>query len=324
MESSLINIMRSVIFAFRRLACCIGRKRPSTTEPDVIARVATCGSQDLPQASSPILLQPEQTNSQDRATRAVLSLVESLPFEIQIAILSKLSIESLRALIKSSPRFYQVYFRHRLSVLNNSLKLTLGGIFQDAYAACWSDLWSAGDDAAVVQFSFRDYHNSLPTDPMSSAAGTLPLEIAHKMADFHLRVVEPLTNRYVYWALGALSSSSPQLASVSRTEKARVQRAMYRLQIICNMSIRNNRVMAGILDDFGPWQAEQILCVHEFAKERYESVFVECAWHLDQERNPKYRRIPLWEVDERLLLCKYDREPVPVSFYSFFLCKNLD
>lgn len=308
--------MNGLTFSLRRLACCIGReRRPSTTEPDVIARSASCSSPDAaPGLSTQDTLKNERKASPDGATEAVFSLLESLPVEIQIAILAESSLDSLRALIKSSPRFYHVYFLNRTSILNRSLKNTLGGIFQDACAACQSDRGSAELDAAAaaVRFSFEDYLESLRTDPMGSTADDVSLEVAQKMAHFHLRVVEPLTKRYARWALGALSSS-PDPDPLTRTEKARIQRGMYRLQIICNMSLRGERMILGVLDRFGPWQAEEIVCVHTFAMERYSSVFIDCAWELDQERNLKYRRIALWDVNERLLLYNYDSESTPHS-----------
>lgn len=254
----------------------------------------------------PVTLQPERKAYPAVTTEVVLSSLESLPIEIQIAILAESSLDSLRALINSSPRFYHVYFRHRLPILNKSLRSSLGGTFQDAYAACWSDLWFGGygAEAAIVRFSFEDYHESLLIDPSGSTTDNLSLTIARKMVYFHLRVVEPLTERYARWALGALSSS-PEAAPLTGTEKARIQQAMYRLQIICNNSIRDEQMMFQTLDAFGPWQAEQILCVHEFAKERYESVFVECT--MDR---PKYINMHLWEIDDRTLVYNGDRELV--------------
>jgi hypothetical protein len=113
------------------------------------------------------------------------------------------------------------------------------------------------------------------------------------MVYFHLRVVEPLTERYARWALGALSSSL-QAAPLTKTEKSRIQRAMYRLQVICNLGILEPQAMLEVLDSFGPWAAEQIICVHEFAKERCTSAAMVCAWELK-------RREPILSTIEDLL-----------------------
>ena len=96
------------------------------------------------------------------------------------------------------------------------------------------------------------------------------------MVYFYLRVVEPLTERYARWALGALSSS-PQAAPLTKTEKSRIQRAMYQFQVICNLGILEPQAILEVLDSFGPWEAEQIIRVHEFAKERRTSASMECA-----------------------------------------------
>lgn len=114
------------------------------------------------------------------------------------------------------------------------------------------------------------------------------------MASFHLRVVEPLTERYARWALGALSSSA-QDAPLTKTEKSRIQRAMYRLQVICNSGTGNEQQILQVIDSFGPWAAEQIICVHEFAKERWSSVFIE--WELNQEEIPRYNYAPILDFE---------------------------
>lgn len=271
-------------------------------EPDLTATIVGCSSPDTPQAPIPSTLRPERKASPAGARGIILSSLESLPIEIQIAILAESSLDSPRALINSSPRFYHVYIRHELPILKKSLKNSLDGVVQDAYAAYWSDLWFG-----FPPFSFKGYQESLLIDPTGSTIDDLSLTVAHTMAYFHLRVVEPLPERCARWAMGALSSS-PEAASLTGTERARIQRAMYRLQIICNMSIRDDQAMFEALDAFGPWQAEEILCVHKFVTERYESVFAECVWHRDQ---PKYISMHLWEIEERTIVYDYDRKSTP-------------
>lgn len=55
---------------------------------------------------------------------------------------------------------------------------------------------------------------------------------------------------------------------------------MYRLQIISNTRIWQAKTLLNVLDSFGPWEAEEIICVFEFAKERCTNVIIECAGEL--------------------------------------------
>lgn len=121
----------------------------------------------------------------------------------------------------------------------------------------------------------------------------MSLAEATEIASFHLSVVEPLTDRYTTWALCALSSS-PEVVPLSQIEKARIQRAIYRLQTICNMQLRKLVAVLEALSTFSPWEAEEVLCVYEFAKERYSSVFFTTTWDLKQERNPKLALLVSW------------------------------
>lgn len=236
---------------------------------------------------------------------AVRCPLERLPVEIQTRILVESSLDSLPAIIRSSPRFLHVYSQNRLSVLRNILSSSLEGFFPDAYVACTSDPYFRVADTNWWHLRHEYLENPDIVPPSLDIAG-ISLETIQQMAYFHLRVVEPLTERYCRWALGALSSS-PLAAPLTKTEKSRIQRAMYRLQVVCNLRVREPQEMLSVLDSFGPWATEQILCVHEFAKERFSSAFIECAWVLD----PMYNNLGIsddWK--DRLRLYKNEGESI--------------
>lgn len=181
----------------------IARGSPhSSSLDDVNARVDACSSPSTASTSEAILLQPERKELLQRMADTVLCSLETLPAEIQCSILAESSLGSLRALIRSSPRFYHVYRKDRLRILRKALSRTVDSNSSDAYAAYHSDQFpSRAIDASP--FSFNDYLENLHTTPSNSATDQLPLEVAQKMAYFHLRVVEPLTERYTRWALSA-------------------------------------------------------------------------------------------------------------------------
>ena len=275
---------------------------------DANENAPACSSPDTPSTSKRTLPRPKQRKSPKRTTDTVLCSLERLPVEIQTRILVESSLDSLRALLRSSPRFYYVYSQNRLPIIRKVLNCALDGIFPDAYAACMSDRYFAAAAATWGHLRY-EYLESPDEVPSALAIGGLSLEITQKMAHFHLRVVEPLTERYCRWALGALSSSL-HAAPLTKTEKSRIQRAMYRLQVICNLGISDPQTMLQILDSFGPWAAEQIICVHEFAKERFTSAFIECAWELNEEENPRYSHVALLDVKEALLLYQNECESI--------------
>ncbi|KAG8157135.1 hypothetical protein KVR01_013125 [Diaporthe batatas] len=260
----------------------------------------------------------EQEGPPDGTAEVVPCALESLPVEIQTRILAGSSLDSLHAIIRSSPRFYYVYSENRLPILRKVLNRAVDDFFPEARAACAlggffeaTDNMAADAAEAWKHFSRGCLGNPIPPPP---PIDDLSLEIIQQMARFHLRVVEPLTEHYSRWALGALSSS-PQAAPLTRTEKSRIQRALYRLQVLSkqNLEAWDPPDVLDYLDSFGPWATEQIICVHEFAKERLSSAFIECAWELNGDENPnsRYRHamldikqgcLPLYR-NERLNVC---------------------
>ena len=134
-----------------------------------------------------------------------------------------------------------------------------------------------------------------------------------ELVRFHQSVIEPLTERYATWALAALSSSSSSYP-LSGTERRRIQRALYNLQVFCNLCgsrgegrsapvfIRTPLDRLRVLCLLPAWQIEEVLCIDSFARDVYGAAFYQVAWDLDEERNPKYRHIDMMSVQEDLLL----------------------
>ncbi|ROV91872.1 hypothetical protein VMCG_09211 [Cytospora schulzeri] len=193
-----------------------------------------------------------------------------------------------------------------------TLRAIVHAILVDAQAA----YQSLQLGSPTVLFSFENYRE---LGRASSTEPILSLEEATAMASFHLSVIEPLTERYAYWTLNALCSS-PEAVPLSKTETGRIQRAIYRLQIICNMEPFDTARLLYILSCFAPWEAEEILCVHGFAKERLTGVFMEIAWDLDQEDNPKYHYLDITSTNSSMLL--YKRDYINYDSLADVLCRG--
>jgi hypothetical protein len=122
--------------------------------------------------------------------------------------------------------------------------------------------------------------------------------------------------RYPVWALAALATS-PEVEPVTGTERVRIQRAIYRLQVFCNLCgtrgkgrsspnrIERKVEQARILGLFPAWQVEEIFCIHDFVKDSYGGIFSQVAWDLNEERNPRYRHIDMTSVSEDLMFFRY-------------------
>ncbi|KAJ4424636.1 hypothetical protein N0V82_000768 [Gnomoniopsis sp. IMI 355080] len=242
--------------------------------------------------------------------------LEGLPAEIQRLILFKVpTFQALGALVHASPQMHRVYTVDRLPILRNWLIQRLG-VLADAYAAYFSGTLSFQQSRdEPMLWDFLSNYEQRRADP-ADLAGQLSLDDIVGMVCFHNSYIEPLTERYAASALASMPSlaeASPTAQPLSTTEMRRIQRAMYRLQVFGNACgfkgegsssrrIQTDVERLRVLSMFPPWEAEEILCIHEFAKEKYSSVFQLVAWDLDEERNPKFRQIEMTDVNDNLLL----------------------
>lgn len=217
--------------------------------------------------------------------------IETLPVEIQRHIMLCLpSLGSLGAFIRASPVFHSLFQSEPKNYIANCLINILGDTFIDASTA-----------RAAMQESFqhrrcvamKEGHETMIIWPFLEAyrdkmqlsrklwIHSISLPEAVEMAKFQTSTVEPLVEEYASWALTNLGISK-QAAELSRTERIRIQRAMYRFQIVCdvfgnklkgdNLSNQRPRHLGCLrfLAGYEPWEIEEILCVNAFFQEQYE------------------------------------------------------
>lgn len=251
--------------------------------------------------------------------------LETLPVELQRLIMCHAAdLISLSALIHASPKLHRVYAQHRRSVLRDLVTQTLDGIHLDALDAYRSGteafqktrteplLWNFVEEQQAIRFAD-------PPPPAGDWTAGLSLDDIICILRFHASVVEPLTGAFASWALGELPSTPEnkgayKSAPLSYTERRRIQRALYRMQMVCNLCgsqeaarsapprIDDTEGRMRVLSMFPAWGVEEILSVHEFAKDHYQEIFKKVAWDLNEERNPKYRHIDITSVNEDLML----------------------
>lgn len=218
--------------------------------------------------------------------------IESLPVEIQRQIIFCLpSLASLGAIIRASPVFYSLFQSEPKNFIANCLILGLGDGFLDAstaQAAMQDDFQRQRRDAMKMRREpsltwpfLESYRKKVEELPCNAWIHSISLPEAVQMAKFHRSRVEPIVERYASWALGNIGASG-RPTNLSNTERMRIQRAMYRFQILCdvfgnrlkddNLSANRPRHLGCLrfLARHEPWEIEEILCINAFVQEQYE------------------------------------------------------
>ncbi len=230
--------------------------------------------------------------------------LENLPAEIRRAILDVLDYKTLRALAHASPTFHQQFRLDQRPLLCGCLQREPGAAAVDASAAYRSSPERFSDERtreSITKFLKAEWDRRASATHSISYAELTENEVV-TMAAFHFTVIEPLLERFTVWALGRLTietGGSPHHKPLSTTEKTRVVRAMYRFQLCCNLfhDRREQFVSMANLDSidivklffclFEPWEVEEMVCIHAFAKAEFDGIFRAIQWDLNQE-NPRF------------------------------------
>ena len=281
---------------------------------------AAPGSAAQTAKSSSAAAQPETDPiSNTTGTRVQLNAaLENLPAEIRREILDALDYGSLRALAHASPIFHQQYRLDRRFLLCGCLQRTLGAVAVDAWAAyrsspeCLADAPALESVAAFLK-AYQDRRSSGVCSILKDEALTESDAVA--MVAFHFTVIEPLFKRFISVALGHLAretGSPPHHKPLSKTEEARVLRAMFRFQLCCNLFHDRRCQHGGFNFDpsdivklfcclFEPWEVEEVACIHTFARDEFNRIFLDIEWDL----NPAHPRF----ADQR-------RPPTPTGAFN--------
>lgn len=88
---------------------------------------------------------------------------------------------------------------------------------------------------------------------------------------------------------------------LSKTEKMRLMRSLYRFQLCCNLfgngrhgipqgaRLETNEmdILKYFVCIFEPWEVAEICCIYTFSKMKYEQIFDDLSWDVN-EGNPKF------------------------------------
>lgn len=246
---------------------------------------------------------------------STVKCIESLPVEIQRQIIFCIpSLTSLGAIIRASPVFHSLFQSEPRNFIANCLILGLGDAFLDAstaQAAMQDDFQRQRRDAmkmrrepSVIWPFLESYRKKVAELPCNAWIHSISLPEAVQMATFHASTVEPLVERYASWALANIGTAVGPTA-LSSTERMRIQRAMYRFQIVCdvfgnrlkddNLSTNRPRHLGCLrfLAGYEAWEIEEILCINAFVQEQYEQRLSEVSGDLNPNNDRLSSHSPL-------------------------------
>ena len=211
--------------------------------------------------------------------------IETLPAELREWILFHiLDLPTLRSLVRASSVIHAQYRGSRAKILRACLNAELEGFFIDVHACHRSRAlkpFSTNDDVE----DFLDAYRACLLGPIPAVIDLLSLRM---VARYHLAVARPLAQMYTTWALsnlaGATAASGYQNTNLSRSERIRLFKAIYRNETYHNLFGHNHRgehyqpfaeyqISNVFFSLFEPWDVEAIGCVDLFVRHWYDGIF---------------------------------------------------
>lgn len=227
--------------------------------------------------------------------------LESLPSDIRRHLLSCLDLHELSTIVHASPVYHAQYREDRRFLLSSSFQRTLGSVTIDAFAV--HDYEVPATDAGTYISAF------LKTYEANTQHLHLPLDLKHSLdniislVQFYLGIVTPLLDQFVSSTLedferrcsfgtsqhlgdevaaASSTSRSAQYWSLTSSEMMRVTRAIYRFQLLCQITNRDgfNDVTGSHSRDTAqalfrilePWEVDEVVAFLEWAKGNYSKL----------------------------------------------------
>ena len=195
-----------------------------------------------------------------------------LPTELAQTILSLLPDSfTLRALVLSASPFYRAFLTAQNLILNAVLHNEFSeGVLPDTMAARMSSYVRPRNEKEIEEF-LSQYQPELQPLPESwSLSDSLKLSRISRSVRYFTDdyaaalVVNPVTG---------IQDEQPM--PLTRTEMVRIERALYRFEVFCNLFRRTDimsSIMPGDLEEqqhlflrkFAPWENEQLGCIYHY------------------------------------------------------------
>lgn len=201
------------------------------------------------------------------------SPIEGLSVElVRMILLALPDVETLQKAVLSCPLFYHAFVEVENSISTHLLSIQKGNdVIPEAFAAFESSKLRNGHKGpkdgdcseAVTNFVAQNLRQRPSSPKLWTLSEALRLERLHVSVNW-------FANKFATEAL-AKDPLNRTHTPVTPQEKARFQRALYRLEIYCNLFREVKEVQSVFYSDqknlffsnFAPWEIEQIGCVHD-------------------------------------------------------------
>ncbi|KAI1311828.1 hypothetical protein F5Y03DRAFT_342503 [Xylaria venustula] len=231
------------------------------------------------------------------------SPIERLPLELLQMILSALpDVVLLQTAVLSCPLFYRSFLEAESAivtqVLFNQLDMTL---LPEAIATAESACLRPHDTdpksrEAIIEFVTRNLHQR------STLPGSWSLTKALHIGRFHFHV-QAFTDMFINTTFARIPrvqsdsvATRTATRAATRQERKRVECALYRFEIYCNLFRESRNAESPIYEEqrqlffqnFAPWENEQLGCIHDFLFEVIAPIFNDIL-----EGNSFWKEIPV-------------------------------
>lgn len=233
--------------------------------------------------------------------------LERLPPEVRRHLLSILDLSRLKALVRASPTFHEQYLLDRRYLLSASIDVTLRSVGIDAYFVYKSANQASTTQAHLVGL-LKIWQEQLSQRSAWQPNATVTEDEAIQMVSLHFQTIVPIARHFAKWALdnlamhtkGAENLSSPDKLEpepeLSDTEWLRCVRAVYRFQLLCNVTnpalsalgpgnIKKNA--KSLFYALEPWEVEELFSFYQFTIAVYDKVFNDIRDELKPD-NPRF------------------------------------
>lgn len=291
------------------------KRRRQSEEPaanEKVSRIRTGpGPSDLPVAQ----VDPQEQLAQEQILQASsdeTSPIECLPSELRRQILFYLDYESLRMLVHISPVFHAQYLLDRKKFLSSCLAETLGSVAVDAWGAHRSQhVPFPREDKIAFLDSFDQNRRNIRGFDLFRATSHDQVD---EMVKFYLKVIKPLVISFTDWAgphLPTAFEHARHREPLSKSEKIRIFRALYRYQMYTNVfghsrptaariTIPSAEIMHYFLGLFEPWEVEELYCIQIFFKDKYKGISEAMNRARKEREGPAHRSSTLLSIDEKI------------------------
>ncbi|KAI8625206.1 hypothetical protein F5Y19DRAFT_489879 [Xylariaceae sp. FL1651] len=200
------------------------------------------------------------------------SPVERLPLELVQMILSAVpDVASLQTAVLSCPTFYYAFQKVQntitAQVLRNRIDVSVLPEAIAAYESSWvpplDDRYVPQCRKAIANFVTKNIRTR------QIAPTSYPLRNALQLERFHF-YVDAMAEKFIKAAL-TKEPLSRAGSIVTHQERCRIERALYRFEIFCNLFCEEllNDIQCGREDEFfflnfSPWENEQLHCINDF------------------------------------------------------------